>query len=718
MCAYNLLGISLRLLHTSTAQPISDYCPKHAALHESDEFSYTWRGVLDILLWPTHWLKSLEPAESDAHFIDHNHHPILIVIPVDTESDLSQEAEDVDYMSDNDYYPQSPGLQQVFLTLEPPVSLPTLPSASPPLLPLDSIEKDAEARPENAQDYFLLDFLLDRPGEKEDRVMQLTTAAAERRREKLYDLPLLPNASRPGQRRKRDQSTQGDWVLIREMAPNLPDIANEVSRYPLSSCPSESSQSVIQENEYPFEAELNLALYGTTACSQASPSTSSPSTVRTRRQSGIIELQRYDPRYPGLLLQPDSRPISQEQLAAEVKSIYAGLTMVETKRIHVNRAPRSVLASDPSESGQTVIGSDRTLDSHAQPPSHRQHLFGTPSMCSLERLLDRPGAPHQDVENDTSLVVDWGNFDPAGFDRHVHPDPNLNGLGDWLPDDIHNISIESISEVLRHPVDDELAWCIDAGSEIASQFTFETYEPLIQIADQINVEFIHAARNDDRAGQTNVNVTSSLVDNDAVDDWRWSDDTIGDWIQPTGPNRFLQRHLFRQPLLDQWLLIAPSTLDAYLSESIIIPESIDLDQRSQSGNSALSFQFEQESRENTSEEVVFSASVVTCLKRNNTDESEESLEVSLPSKRIRRSERDAQSHLEDASSTFIAPGSSRSHTRSDTVVPIEESIAITATTTSAPLSPITQSPGESSDPPSVHICSDCLMPFTTARILA
>ncbi|RYN16398.1 hypothetical protein AA0114_g12465 [Alternaria tenuissima] len=63
-----------------------------------------------------------------------------------------------------------------------------------------------------------------------------------------------------------------------------------------------------------------------------------PKPQQAQRQSGLIELQRYDPRYPGLLLQPDSRPISQEQLASEVKSIYAGLAMVETKCINVDRA--------------------------------------------------------------------------------------------------------------------------------------------------------------------------------------------------------------------------------------------------------------------------------------------------------------------------------------------------------------------------------------------
>ena len=53
---------------------------------------------------------------------------------------------------------------------------------------------------------------------------------------------------------------------------------------------------------------------------------------------GLIELQKYDPRYPDLLLQPDSRPISQEQLASEVKSIYAGLAMV--KRMCLQHEPK------------------------------------------------------------------------------------------------------------------------------------------------------------------------------------------------------------------------------------------------------------------------------------------------------------------------------------------------------------------------------------------
>jgi len=88
----------------------------------------------------------------------------------------------------------------------------------------------------------------------------------------------------------------------------------------------------------------------------------------TSPHSGVIEIQGYDPRYPTFLLRPDSRPISQEQLASEVKSIYAGLTMVETKCIHVDRAQAAALqdSSNPSpklasDHWQALLALHRTL---------------------------------------------------------------------------------------------------------------------------------------------------------------------------------------------------------------------------------------------------------------------------------------------------------------------------------------------------------------------
>jgi hypothetical protein len=124
-----------------------------------------------------------------------------------------------------------------------------------------------------------------------------------------------------------------------------------------------------------------------------------------QRQPGLIELQRYDPRYPNLLLQPDSRPISQEQLASEVKSIYASLTMVETKCIHVDRAqaaaaqdnadPNNKLASDH---WQALIALHRTLlhEHHdfflaSQHPSALRALRGLAAKYSMPARMWKHG---------------------------------------------------------------------------------------------------------------------------------------------------------------------------------------------------------------------------------------------------------------------------------------------------------------------------------------
>lgn len=72
-----------------------------------------------------------------------------------------------------------------------------------------------------------------------------------------------------------------------------------------------------------------------------------------------------------LLKQPDTRPISQEQLVAEVKGIYAGLVMVETKCIEVDNQQNS--ASDGTklnnEQWQALIALHRTLlhEHHGKP---------------------------------------------------------------------------------------------------------------------------------------------------------------------------------------------------------------------------------------------------------------------------------------------------------------------------------------------------------------
>ena len=69
-----------------------------------------------------------------------------------------------------------------------------------------------------------------------------------------------------------------------------------------------------------------------------------------------------------IVLQPETRPISQEQLVAEVKGIYAGLVMVEAKCIEVDNKQATLAQADPgaqpklnNEQWQALIALHRTL---------------------------------------------------------------------------------------------------------------------------------------------------------------------------------------------------------------------------------------------------------------------------------------------------------------------------------------------------------------------
>ncbi|KAF2022952.1 hypothetical protein EK21DRAFT_119222, partial [Setomelanomma holmii] len=128
------------------------------------------------------------------------------------------------------------------------------------------------------------------------------------------------------------------------------------------------------------------------------PPKSTPKAQYPHRQPGSNELQRYDPCYPDLLLQPGNRRISQEQLASEVKSIYAGLTMVETKCIHVDRAQAAAAQdnSDPnhklaSDHWQALIALHRTLlHEHHDFFLASQHPSASPALRRLAAKYSMP----------------------------------------------------------------------------------------------------------------------------------------------------------------------------------------------------------------------------------------------------------------------------------------------------------------------------------------
>ncbi|XP_014552868.1 hypothetical protein COCVIDRAFT_109140 [Bipolaris victoriae FI3] len=113
------------------------------------------------------------------------------------------------------------------------------------------------------------------------------------------------------------------------------------------------------------------------------------------RQPTLTSHPQYDERYPDLLLQPDSRPISQEQLASEVKSIYAGLAMVENKCIHVDRAQAAAVQDPntklPPDHWQALIALHRTLlHEHHDFFLASQHPSASPALRRLAAKYSMP----------------------------------------------------------------------------------------------------------------------------------------------------------------------------------------------------------------------------------------------------------------------------------------------------------------------------------------
>lgn len=101
-----------------------------------------------------------------------------------------------------------------------------------------------------------------------------------------------------------------------------------------------------------------------------------------------------------MMRQPETRPISQDQLVAEVKGIYAGLVMVETKCIEVDNAQSSNTDANKlnNEQWQALIALHRTLlhEHHdfflaSQHPSASVPLRGLASKYAMPARMWRHG---------------------------------------------------------------------------------------------------------------------------------------------------------------------------------------------------------------------------------------------------------------------------------------------------------------------------------------
>jgi hypothetical protein len=130
----------------------------------------------------------------------------------------------------------------------------------------------------------------------------------------------------------------------------------------------------------------------------SNPQSVIPSAILSNRNTPL-QSSHVPPKDDGydIILQPETRPISQEQLVAEVKGIYAGLVMVEAKCIEVDNKQATLAQADGAQSKlnneqwQALIALHRTL-------LHEHHDFFLASQhpsasSTLRRLASKYAMP-------------------------------------------------------------------------------------------------------------------------------------------------------------------------------------------------------------------------------------------------------------------------------------------------------------------------------------
>lgn len=108
-------------------------------------------------------------------------------------------------------------------------------------------------------------------------------------------------------------------------------------------------------------------------------------------QEALLHFTRGPSKYPGIQLQPETRPITLNQLVNEVKGIYVGLVMVESKCIEIDSDQGNAQAKFSDEQWQALITLHRTLlHEHHDFMLASQHPSGSPALRRLAQKYAMP----------------------------------------------------------------------------------------------------------------------------------------------------------------------------------------------------------------------------------------------------------------------------------------------------------------------------------------
>ncbi|KAK1047099.1 hypothetical protein LTR74_017831 [Friedmanniomyces endolithicus] len=97
-------------------------------------------------------------------------------------------------------------------------------------------------------------------------------------------------------------------------------------------------------------------------------------------------------RWSGLILQPDSSPVSQEQLRLEIKAIYAGLMIAEAKCVNLDaaQAKNPSVELDNSQWQESIALHTTYLSEHHDFLMATQHPSATPDLKALPTMYSMP----------------------------------------------------------------------------------------------------------------------------------------------------------------------------------------------------------------------------------------------------------------------------------------------------------------------------------------
>lgn len=209
---------------------------------------------------------------------------------------------------------------------------------------------------------------------------QIPVSDTETRRQATKGQLWTPDQDSPFTRSSFDPSN----IASTQASKSRAQMFKPANRRPLkTSTPQTSSRPALHANQQPQQQHHTQA--------------NTPSVILPNRTVSETESRSQSEEY-SIILQPETRPISQDQLVAEVKGIYAGLVMVEAKCIEVDNKQATLTQGNPptqpklnNEQWQALIALHRTL-------LHEHHDFFLASQhpsasAPLRRLASKYAMP-------------------------------------------------------------------------------------------------------------------------------------------------------------------------------------------------------------------------------------------------------------------------------------------------------------------------------------